>query len=181
MSGPCVIGLDLSLASTGIASSDGWLKRVQSKGAADATFAARARRIRDMRDEVLATVDGVGLVVIEGPSYGQSRGSSAGSHDRSGLWWLVACDLHAAGVPVAVAAPAARTKYATGRGNASKDAVLAAVVRRFPAWDVDGNDVADALVLAAMGADGLGHPLVAMPGTHRAALDAVAWPLGSGR
>ena len=42
--------------------------------------------------------------------------------------------------------------------------------------DVTNNNEADALVLAAMGADHLGAPLVDLPQTHRAALDAVQWP-----
>lgn len=178
---PRVVGLDLSLASTGVACTDGWVKRVESKPVAAAGVAARAARITAMRDQILALVGSPDLVVIESPSYGQARGSSAGRHDSSGLWWAVVRELVAMVVPVAEVAPACRARYATGRGNAAKDQVLAAVIRRFPGFDVDGNDVADALVLAAMGADQLGHPLAVMPAAHRDALGSVAWPLGSGR
>ncbi|NUS59160.1 MAG: hypothetical protein HOV66_30530, partial [Streptomycetaceae bacterium] len=67
-------------------------------------------------------------------------------------------------------------KYATGKGNAGKDEVLAAVVRRYPDVEVSNNNEADALVLRAMGCDHLGQPLAVVPQTHRAALDKVAWP-----
>jgi crossover junction endodeoxyribonuclease RuvC len=54
--------------------------------------------------------------------------------------------------------------------------VLLAVARRFPDYDVRNNNEADALVLAAMGFDHLGQPLVQMPAPHRAALAAAQWP-----
>ena len=54
--------------------------------------------------------------------------------------------------------------------------MLLAVARRWPHVEIVGNDTADALALAAMGADHLGQPIAAMPATHRAALDKVDWP-----
>ena len=74
--------------------------------------------------------------------------------------------------------PTARAKYGTGKGNAAKDAVLAAVIRRYPAVDVTGNDEADALILAAMGARHLGIPLELspVPGPCLDALLKVRWP-----
>ncbi len=71
--------------------------------------------------------------------------------------------------------PNARAKYATGKGNAGKADVVREVTRRFD-WFTGGEDEADALVLAAMGADWLGYPIVPMPAVHRKALDAVQWP-----
>jgi hypothetical protein len=58
--------------------------------------------------------------------------------------------------------------------------VVREVTRRF-AWFEGGEDEADALVLAAMGADWLDILSVTMPQTHRKALDAVAWPASPGR
>jgi len=118
----------------------------------------------------------VPLVVVEGPSYGSASGTrQGGHHERAGLWWLVTHKLWTEGVDVAVVAPAALKRYATGKGNASKDQVLAAAVRRWPDIDMDNNG-ADALWLAAMGRDHIGHPIVRMPAANRLALDAVAWP-----
>jgi hypothetical protein len=71
-------------------------------------------------------------------------------------------------------------KYATGKGMIAKDAVLAAVVRRYVGIDVTCNDEADALILAAMGARHLGQPIEdSLPLTHLAAMDNVHWPATS--
>ena len=117
---------------------------------------------------------GADLVVIEQPAYSQSGGST---HDRSGFWWMVVGRLLAAEVPVAEVTPGGVKKYATGSGSSGKDAVLAAVIRRYPAVAVSGNDEADALVLAAMGARWLGAPLEAsLPAVNLQAMEAVRWP-----
>ena len=65
------------------------------------------------------------LVVIEAPSLGQAR--QGGTLDRHGLWWLILDRLYTLDIPVVAVTPAARAKYATGKGNAAKDAVLLAV------------------------------------------------------
>ncbi len=177
-----VVGIDLSLTSTGICvvlghgpSPDISVYRHRSEGRAGATLTERFARLRDIRWAVL---DAVGadddLVVIEAPSLGQSR--QAGTHDRAGLWWTVVQALMARGIPVAEVPPSVRAKYATGAGNAGKDTVLAAVVRRYPQVEVSGNDEADALVLAAMGARHLGEPIDSLPQVHLAAMSKVRWP-----
>ena len=171
-----VAGIDLSLTSTGLAviGPDGvQVHRIQSKGHKDATLIERVVRLRRIAVELDDRLTGGDLIVIEQPAYSRTTGHM---HDRSGLWWLIVNSLswH---TPVVEVAPTARCKYATGKGNASKDAVLAAVVRRYPDVDVTGNDVADALVLAAMGARALGHPIEAsLPQTHLDAMAKVAWP-----
>jgi crossover junction endodeoxyribonuclease RuvC len=73
--------------------------------------------------------------------------------------------------------PTCRARYATGRGNASKDDVLSAVVRRYSGVDVNGNDEADSLVLAALGARWLGCPIDdPMPKANLEAMKGVHWP-----
>jgi crossover junction endodeoxyribonuclease RuvC len=182
-----VVGLDLSLTSTGVA----WLgiddgvpvvtrtMRIRSVGAKDATLYGRHERIARLVREVCSAVGYVDLLVIEQPAYSRTVGSQ---HDRSGLWWLVIDALiredHARSV--AEVAPTGRARYATGKGNAGKDEVLAAAIRRFPGWDITGNDVADAVILAAMGARHLGHPIDQMPAAHLTAMAAVRWPDTSG-
>lgn len=172
-----VVGLDLSLTSTGVA------RIVDGKAAVGRVRPKNIdghERLEFIREDVAGWVyeDGQapGLVVIEGPSYGSPSGSQRGHHERAGLWWLVTQDLWMSGVRVAVVPPTQLKTYATGKGNAGKDDVLTAVVRRFPDVAVRGNDDADALVLAAMGADHLGQPLVTMPAEHRKALAKVEWP-----
>jgi Holliday junction resolvasome RuvABC endonuclease subunit len=167
---PIVIGLDLSLTKTGIASSRGWTDLIRYPG---------KLRGHDRLRWICATVaehviDDVALVVVEGPSYGSQAGQ-AGHHERAGLWWMVTHGLWRRGIHYAVASPASRAKYATGRGNAAKADVVREVARRFD-WFAGGEDEADALVLAAVGADWLGHPMATLPELHRKALVSVKWP-----
>lgn len=169
---PTAIGLDLSLTATGVASSAGWTEVIRPPAG------TRGHpRIQHLRDTVLEMIPAVvALVVVEGPSYGnQGSRRQSGHHERAGLWWMVTHSLWKRGIDYAVASPASRAKYGTGKGNADKATVVREVTRRFD-WFAGGEDEADALILAAMGADWLGSPIVAVPQTHRAALDAVAWP-----
>jgi len=177
-----VIGLDLSLASTGIAAigpAGVAVDRVLSRSVRGPSLSQRRDRLTAIRDNIKAALFDLGhtartLVVVEGPSLGQAR--QAGQHDRAGLWWLVVDWLHDWSYPTAEIPPASLKKYATGKGNASKDAVLAAAIRRYPMADITGNDVADAVVLAAMGAHHLGVPLATVPALHATALAKVTWP-----
>jgi hypothetical protein len=68
-----------------------------------------------------------------------------------------------------------RATYATGKGNASKEAVLAEAVRRFNYQGNDNNE-ADALVLWCLAQDAAGTPAVVVPATHRRVLTSVEWP-----
>lgn len=164
-----VMGLDLSLTSTGVASSRGWADVIK------APPKLRGHdRMHHLLNVILDHVGTAGLVVVEGPSYGSQAGQ-AGHHERAGLWWLTTHAMWKRGIPVAVASPSSVKRYACGAGNASKDAVLSSVVRRFD-WFTGNNDAADAVVLAALGADRLGTPMVTMPAAHRTALDGVQWP-----
>jgi Holliday junction resolvasome RuvABC endonuclease subunit len=166
---PTAMGLDLSLTHTGVASSRGWTDVIRPSGRGH----ERLDRLRNTVLELIPT--SVAVVVVEGPSYG-NQGGQSGHHERAGLWWLVTHTLWKRGTPYAVASPAARAKYATGKGNAGKADVVREVTRRFD-WFTGGEDEADALVLAAMGADWLGYPLASMPVAHRQALANVKWPV----
>ncbi len=164
-----IYGLDLSLTSTGLASSLGWSEIIKPP--------SKLRghdRLAHLKAAILGRVNGAELVVVEGPSYGSQAGQS-GHHERAGLWWLITHALWKRDVPVAVAPPTTVKRFATGRGNASKDQVLVACGRRFE-WFDSNNDASDAVWLAAMGADWFGQPMVPMPGAHRKSLDGVAWP-----
>lgn len=180
-----VVGIDPSLTSTGIAVVDTedrltiQASTMGSTDALDASWSSRSARVRALVRDVVASVDrdAVGLVVIESPSLAQRNAGSA--HDRAGLWWGIYWALTEAGVPVLPVPPTVRAKYATGKGNAGKDQVLLAVSRRYPHAPIRGNDDADALVLAAIGARVLGEPIEeSLPQAH---LDAMAtvhldWP-----
>lgn len=192
-----VAGLDTSLTSTGLVLiqisadpadtiPDVALARIQSEAVDNGrdakgkkkppTLKQRLDRLTSIEDRiVLALFDRrIDLAVIESPSFG-SVGSA--SRDLAGLWWRVVGKLDALGIPVAEVSPSGRIKYALGTGRGDKDRVLAAVIRRYPELDITGNDVADALVMAAMGARHLGHPVEAsLPETHIAAMTGAHWP-----
>lgn len=172
-----VVGLDLSLTATGTALiRPGMTTAVQtlkSKGAKDATLGERADRLRKLAREILLPAATANVVVIEQPAYSQTGGSH---HDRSGLWWLVVDALIFDDLRLVEVTPQAVKIYATGKGNASKDEVLAAVVRRYPNIEVRNNNEADALVLAAIGARLAGQPLEeSLPQLHLRALDKIRW------
>lgn len=178
---PRVVGIDLSLTSTGLADSHGTTLRLKTSptSGADATWETH-RRLRHIAREVTSFVDGYGydladLVVIEGPSLGSSTGQA---HTRGGLWWLtIDYILRADGsASILVVPPTTRAMYATGKGNAGKDEVLAAAIKRYPTLNITGNDVGDAVILSAIGARMLGHPIDDLPKTHLRALTKLSLP-----
>lgn len=179
-----VVGLDLSLTGTGIATPGG-LRTVTSRGKADASLRDRAIRLHDLAMTIVGhvetaarrDVDGGALVVIEAPAFDSRTGHQ---HDRSGLWWLIVDELIGPSwALVAEVTTGGVKKYATGAGNAKKAAVVSAVAHRYGLQVADDNQ-ADAFVLRAMGSDWLGQPLASVPKTHRDALDKVAWPARAG-
>lgn len=185
-----VIGLDLSLTATGLAEvQDGEVVttyRVKSAGKKDDDLEARGKRLKRLSDEIMEWVlegDDPDLVVIESPAYGAKFGSP---HDRSGLWWSIVSRLMAEGFPIATVAPMSRAKYGTGRGNARKPDVLEAVRVNYgpfvaSPYGIPDDNVADAVLLAAMGARIIGEPVECegdLPTTHLSALDKVALPFG---
>lgn len=170
------VGLDLSLTATGIAiiEEDGTYttRTLPSKGTKAATLGDRGVRLHNLTADIVIAACTADIVCIEGPSYGQTTGSH---HDRSGLWWLVVDALQGEDLELIEIAPAQVKKYATGKGNAGKDAVLASVIRRYDAAPVESNDEADAFVLAAIAARLDGHAIEeSLPQAHLDALKAVS-------
>lgn len=180
---PRIAGLDLSLTSTGVA----LVERghppqsvaLGSEGKATATLPQRHRRLTLLADKIIdaTTLQGPpDLVVIEAPAYSRGTGHM---HDRSGLWWLVVSRILTLGYPLIEVGPNLRAKYATGKGNAGKAAVMIAVTRRYPDCDFTTDDEADALVLAAIGSRLLGHPLEdSLPKPNLEALKTLEAPHG---
>lgn len=203
-----VAGIDPSLTSTGIAIlRDGipvMLHSLGHKGSDADSYQVRGRRIVS---QTRAVIDAIGLAVapvqtvgelishdwsrfdlalMEGPSLGSQWGDQ---WDRAALWWGIYSALAAKKVPIAVVAPKTRAKWATGKdvegnGNSKKNVVFSAVKDE---WEdvrphIRNDDIADALVMAAMGALKLGDPLPIQVRPWRVkGLEAVAWPEGVGR
>lgn len=163
-----VLGLDLSLTSTGVASDLGWTDRIRP---GDLRGLERLRYItRTIGD--YARTGRYRLAVLEGPSYGSRYGSP---HERGGLWWMVYDLLDRHEIPVAVAPPTCLKLWATGSGAASKTAVLDSMLRRYPHAEITTSDEADALALAEMGA-AWRQAWCLTNAAQRRALDGVAWP-----
>lgn len=174
---PRIVGLDLSLTATGLGviPSVGFpaVHTFVSKGKKDASLAQRAARLHTLASDILIASSNADVVVIEQPAYGQTMGSP---HDRSGLWWLIVDVLSFEDLKLVEVTPQGVKMYATGKGNASKDEVMAAVVRRYPDVEITNNNEADSLVLAAIGARLAGRPLEeSLPQTHLRALDKIRW------
>lgn len=158
-----VTGLDLSLASTGwamVTDRQVEVGRITSKPAG-AHLNDRSTRLRTITQRVWNHAAAADLVVIESPTY--SGKTTGHMHDRSGLWWLVTARLTGAGIPTIEVELHTLKIFATGKGNTDKDGVLLAAARTFPQVPITGNDEADALWLAALGARYLGHPIDPWP------------------
>ena len=187
-----VCGIDLSLSATGYADERGAMV-VRVKGV---TGTERLAAIRDALfyrmffpveggvierrwredDRSLAPADLMTgsrpLVVLEGYSYG-SKGRAI--FDVGELGGVIRLTLWEHATPVAVVAPATLKKFTTGKGNASKDQMLAAAIRR---WEFEGedNNAADAYMLRLMGLHHKGIPELGLPEYAQEAVAKVEWP-----
>ena len=181
-------GLDLSLSNTGLAVWNGesvYTKLLPSKPtptgplvakkggkmAKTETYGDKMRRFARIRADIDMWIPAGIPVFIEGPSY-SSLGQA--THDIAGNWWLVVTMLRDRGNTVHVISPSTLKQYATGKGNAAKDVVLAAVIKRYPQVDVLNNDVADATALLAIGLRLNGTPLEDnLPAKNLSALESI--------
>jgi crossover junction endodeoxyribonuclease RuvC len=175
---PRVAGVDLSLTSTGIAYNTGHCLKVGRSDVTTLPLDQRTEVLRELADTILSHIDTADLVLIEKFVLARGKAGAGGAGERAHLYYLVVDALiHQIHTPVVEVPQGTLKIYATGRGNAPKDEVKDAVAKRLPMYVTKGNsDMCDAAVLAAMGSDHLGHPLVVMPQAHRAALAKVAWP-----
>lgn len=148
-----VAGIDLSLTSTGVCVAHAperlELQRVQSRPpkTGTETLVSRHLRAQEIVDQIVRVVAPADVVGIESPAYAMKTGKT---HDRSGLWWMLVSSLLTSGKRVIEVSPSTRCQYATGKGNAPKDTVLADAIKTYRQADITGNDVADAVIIAAI-------------------------------
>lgn len=164
-----ILALDLALGVTGVAH-DGGAERLR------AHRLDGPGRLAFIRDAILIRVDllGADLVVLEEPFIG--RQARTGLLELLGVHAVVRVALWEHAIPYAVIAQAALKRYATGKGNASKEDVHGAAIKRL-GYAGASRDEADALWLLEM-ARAHYTPAAAtpVPAAHRAALAGVAWP-----
>lgn len=111
------------------------------------------------------------LVVLEGYSYA----SAQKAHQIGEMGGVLRLHLHRLGMPFIEVPPSSLKKWATGRGNAGKEEVLAEAIRRL-GYDGHSNDEADALWLLHMAGSAYGLPWAAtVPKSHQAGVQPT-WP-----
>jgi crossover junction endodeoxyribonuclease RuvC len=109
-------------------------------------------------------VGGPEFVAIETPALSKARG---GVFERGYVWYRVVGLLQVQGITVVGVSPGQIKQYVTGKGNASKGAVIDGLARRFPAFEHGGDeDLADAAGAAALLCAVLGYPLAKLPAVH---------------
>jgi Holliday junction resolvasome RuvABC endonuclease subunit len=132
-------------------------------------------RLRWIRDAVLERAAGAALVVLEGYSFA-SRGRAIISLGELG--GVVRCALADAGIAWVDVPPSCRALFATGKGNASKEQVLAEAIRKL-GYQGHSNDEADALWLCRMAIEQYKpRPSVTpLSETKRRAMEKIEWPV----
>lgn len=164
-----VLGLDLSLTSTGVALPNG----------TTATIKTEAVEALEVRLDIIVTgiihaLNGLlpDLVVVEDlPRNARGAGSTGPVHGAVRYWF------HERGTPIATPTAASIKKYATGVGNCGKTMMALAAQSRAGIDFGDHGDECDAWWLRAAALDAYGHPVVDVPKAQRAALDKVDWPI----
>lgn len=185
-----LVGLDLSLTSTGIArvvlADDGHLVGTHTEATGEqlderAPLDEQIGRVDRVATSVLALVGAPDLVVVEGPLPG-GRAPGTSEEERAWLRGLVYRRLHRAGIPLVEVAPSTLKLYATGNGRAGKPLVVQSIRRHYgdrfdiPLRKSDGReDIADAIALVAMAARSVGHPIDLDHPTRERAMRSPRW------
>lgn len=162
-----VVGLDLSITSTGIAD---WL---------GVTWTVRTRRLGDERlVEIVQVVNvataSVDLVVIEEAPPGLKGPAIKAIHMVHGAVRLGLIDHCTRYITVN---PTTLKAFATGKSSADKTAMAMALFKR-TGKELGSSDEVDAWWLRAAGLELLGEPVVELPKAQVAALDVVRGQLG---
>ncbi|MEU7431061.1 hypothetical protein AB0B07_09415 [Streptomyces sioyaensis] len=174
---PRIIGLDISLSSTGVCLPDGSTYRIKTRDT-DADY--RLVVIRDHIRRALIRHQPLHLAVLEDLPVGAKSAGLTGMAQG-----VVRAELADAGVPRALISPATLKCFACDYGKADKrrmaDAAYLAAGAAFPG-DLTpkghGGDMCDAWWLRAAGHDWWGDPLFTLPDAQRARLAKGKWPVG---
>lgn len=164
-----IIAFDLSLTSTG------WADGADCGRICPPAKLDGVKRLRWIRDQVRELTRGADLVVLEGYGFG-ARGNVV--HGLAELGGVVRLTLADAGIPFVVVPPASLKKFATGKGNAKKEDVLGAAIRKLN-YERNSFDEADALFLYHMARTHYAGPdVIGAIATvyEREALAGVEWP-----
>lgn len=188
-----IVGLDPSLTCTGVVAVEHtdsghsgvtgvWSLR-SSTPTVKETAERRADRILGIAREWVDLLDGIHadgrepmLIVCESRDFQTSTREGGHATDRNWLMGHLLLCARGFGALLVFVSPTSLKLYAAGNGKADKPDVRAAVERRYGV-SVANDDEADALTLAAMGADVYGAPLAPAPEDQRQALRSADWPV----
>jgi Holliday junction resolvasome RuvABC endonuclease subunit len=165
-----ILSIDASLTATGVCLPTGETFVIETKKLRG------AERLDFILKSVMDTIvhHGIELAIIEGYSFG-SQGRAV--FQIGELGGVIRLALYQEGIPCVEVPPSCLKKYATGKGNASKDEVLQQAVVRSGHTFRD-NNASDSWVLHQLGLahyDPENPLLIAMPALNRTALDGVEW------
>jgi Holliday junction resolvasome RuvABC endonuclease subunit len=172
MTNPVIVGIDLSLTATGICCDDNCCTTIEPK----TVGMARLNDIRGALEHHMMA----DLVMLEGYSYA-SRHSHA--HALGELGGLIRWSLWKSHIPYVDIPPSTLKKFATGKGNASKDQMVASAARL--GCPADNNNAVDAWWLRQLGVYALYVPItdycpVPATGYRNEIVAAIDWPMVNG-
>jgi Holliday junction resolvasome RuvABC endonuclease subunit len=160
-----VVGLDLSLTSSGLARIT-WgrdrtvVTETWHRGEAGVTTlpdpADRCTALHRLKADIVEWAHPAHLVVVEKLV---PNPVSRSTNERAALWYLTVSALVSRGSSVVEVHPGTLKRYATGRGGAPKQEMRAAAKANFPGVVTACSDEDDALWLAALGVQVLDGPL----------------------
>jgi Holliday junction resolvasome RuvABC endonuclease subunit len=163
-----IAGIDLSLTSTGYS--------INGDTGVIATKYRGPERLSIVSNLVLELIadNSVDVVIIEGYSFA-SRNSQA--HSIGELGGCVRMRLWEFNVPFIDIPPTCRAKFATGKGNASKNEVISAISAKTGiVWSGAGSDDrCDAWILEQMGLAAIGRSTHEWPAENLSALEKIDW------
>lgn len=170
-----IVALDLSLNSTGVATSDGPFNDVETWALNPSDKLNDLERLQWIRNTIRLILAGpketADLIVIEGYAPGRQYKREA----MGELGGIIKLDLFEQGYPLAIVGTNQLKLYATGKGNSDKFKVGQAAAHR-AGRTFDTDDEADAWWLHQMASAHYGLPHVPMPALNRAVLDKIVWP-----
>lgn len=160
-----IIGLDLSITATGVASH---LAITTIKGLTKHGDRRLIHITRNLTD--LHILEPITLAVLEDiPTHAHAAGITGMVHGAVRAWLLTNQ------VPYVLVTPATLKAFATGRGNANKTDMAVAALKRAGREFADDNQC-DAWWLRQAALHWYGTPEFDLPAAQRARLDKIAWP-----
>ncbi len=163
-----VIGIDPSLAATGVAAADGTSWTIATKAGDPDRLAVIYQRINATAAGATLRDDDAMAVIEDLPAHAHGAGLTGMAQG------VIRLALINNGLPYVTVAAATLKKYATGKGNATKADMRMAWFQR-TGEDVRDDNQVDALWLRQIGLALLDDPTaIPLPKTHTAALDKVA-------